>query len=164
MIPGTTLSHVDSCGLQLSECRGSLQEALWALWTWPPRFGAESECSCEDTSCAVRVLHRTQELLSGCCIHPYNSAYRDSSEAEAHSYSIYLYSIAKSAAHSGALGQQQQEKELHHCTRCSAAPARKQFCKEVLARQENKWASRESGSSEITTKKAGSGWFRYWSV
>lgn len=62
-------------------------------------------------SCAVPVLHRTQELFSGCCIHPYNSAYKDNSEAEAHSHSIYMYSIAKNATHSDVLGQQ-QEREL----------------------------------------------------
>lgn len=53
-----------------------------------------------------------------------------------------------------------RRENLHHCKRCNAAPVRNQCCKEVLARQENKWASLESGSSEVTTEKAGSGWFR----
>lgn len=109
MIPGTAFTHVDL--RELAALRVSPQEGLWALWTWPRCFGGESDCSCEDTSCAVPVLHRTQELFSGCCIHSYNSAYRGNSEAEAHSYRIYLYHIAKSATHSGALGQQ-QEREL----------------------------------------------------
>lgn len=118
-------SSFHPCGLvwtSSSQSAGvSPQEGLWALWTWPPSFGGESECSCEDTSCAVPVLHRTQELFSGCCIHPYNSAYRDNSEAEAYSYSTYLYSTAKSATHSGVLGQQ-QETELAplHMVQCSS--------------------------------------------
>lgn len=162
MIPGTALTHVDLCGLAALRVQGLAHRR--ALWTWPPCFVALKVSAaariqavlCQDSTgprnCSQAVAFTHIILLTGTTQKLNVTAI------------VYICTVYQRVQPTQVFWASIRRENLHHWKWCSAAPDRKQCCKGVLARQEIKGALWKGGNSEVTTEKAGSGWFRCQSV